>query len=377
MTALPPPARYIPFRKGKYEVSPGLLGLGADFGNGPADRLLFQLDSDFHQYRQAKLQSRAERLDKYYGTSGYSPEVAAAVASLIIARLTEEHPSHFHLEQHADGTHTLHCALTHEHLRFDADLNLIGAADGEAQTRAGEASSRGAPPSARTPRPARDFNPSLASGERDHSGLLGSTPSQPGGSPPYTSALDALACQVQDDLAVMSLEGDRNWVSAVHVCCPSGWVPVEKLGLDYRALHAPVPGMAALNPVAHKLVDAMVHRGPYVRFVWGVYPTSRLNRHPEPPPGVTLGEWKGTYDWTAPSPFVVRVERQCLWPLPEVGASLFLIRLSFVAAENLEEEHRAQLRAGLLSMSPESREYKGLTGCFDRLTAWLADPPGC
>lgn len=329
MSALPPPPRYFPFRKGRYEVSPGLLGLGADFGNGPADRLLFQLDTDFPRYREAKLRARAERLDKYYGISGHSPAVASAVAGLILTRLCAEHPEQFRLEDRNGGGRRLCCLLTGERLEFDGDLRLVRA---------------------ESPHP------------------LG---------PPYASALDALACQVQDDLAVMSTEGERNCVSAVHVCSPSGWVPTEKLGLDYRALHAPVPGMAALNPVAEKLVEAMVHRGPYVRFVWGIYPSDRLNRHPEPPPGVSAAEWRGTYDWSAPSPFVVRVERQCLWPLAAVGASLFLIRLSFLAAAALGAEHRAQLHAALLSMSPESREYKGLSNSFEPLIAWLAAPREC
>lgn len=329
MSTLPCPARYFPFRKGRYEVAPGLLGLGADFGNGPADQLLFQLDSDFSSFRDAKLRSRSECLEKYHGTAEYSPAVSGAVAELIVDRLCEEHPDKFRLHESECGARTLHCVLTGERLEFDRGMNLTGCGD-----------------------------PST-------------------GGVPYASTLDALACQVQDDLAVVSTEGERNWVSAVHVCSPSGWVPIEKLGLDYRALHAPVPGMAALNPVAGKLVDAMVRRGPYVRFVWGISPSRRLNRHPEPPHDVSREEWRGTYDWSASSPFVVRVERQCLWPLPDVGASLFLIRLSFIDAEDLGEEHRAQLRAALLTMSSESREYKGISGCFEDLTAWLAGQREC
>jgi hypothetical protein len=46
--ALPPvAARYFPPSSGKYEVKPGLVPLGTDFGNGEADKLTFQFDAGF------------------------------------------------------------------------------------------------------------------------------------------------------------------------------------------------------------------------------------------------------------------------------------------------------------------------------------------
>ncbi len=329
MNSLPAPARYYPFHRGKYEVSPRLQSLGTAFGNGPADGRLLQLDTEFPTYRENKLACRREDRAKYCRTHEYQPQVAAQVAGTLLADLVRDYPTCFQARaQGAEGLE-LDCRLTGETLRFGPGMTLVDAAGPEAV------------------------------------------------SPPYADALDALACQIQEDLAVVSTEAGRDWLSAVHVCSPSGWAPAEKIGQDFGALHDPVPGMESLRPLAGKLVDLIVHRGPHVRFVWGISPDRRLNRHPKPPVGISPATWRGRYDWSQPSPFVVRVERQCLYPLPQVGASLFCIRLSFIDAAELrtDEERRAQLRAALLSMSPASRTYKGVTECFEPLIAWLARPP--
>jgi hypothetical protein len=117
------------------------------------------------------------------------------------------------------------------------------------------------------------------------------------------------------------------------------------------------------------------HAGPQVRFVWGISGDDRLNHHPEPPPGIPREEWPRAPFRTGGPPFHLRVERQVLWPLPEVGASLFAIRVSFWRAEEIAADPRKRelLRRGLLSMSPESRRYKGVDGCFDELVRWLEE----
>lgn len=325
MNPLPAPARYSPFRNGKYEVSPRLQALGTSFGNGAADARLLQLDTEFPAYRENKLACRRECPEKYFRTQEYDPDVSALVARTLLEELARDYPALFQVRPQGKEGVDVACSLTGETLRFGPGMTRVDA--------------------------------------------VGPEPISPG----YADALDALACQVQEDLAVVSTQEGRDWLSAVHVCSPSGWAPAEKIGQDFAALHDPVPGMEALRPLAGKLVDLIVHRGPHVRFVWGISPDRRLNRHPEPPAEISPEAWRGSYDWSNPSPFVVRVERQCLYPLPQVGASLFCIRLSFIEAAELREdaERRALLREALLTMSPASRAYKGITECFEPLIAWL------
>src|SRR5512146_3155954 len=117
-------ARYFPPSSGKYEVKPGLIPLGTDFGNGPADKLTFQFDAGFAAYRKVKRAARAERRGKYYQTRDFAPEIVGGVCGFIIRRLAEEHPRLFVLEER--GTEVmLRCSLTEETLRSDPDMRRV------------------------------------------------------------------------------------------------------------------------------------------------------------------------------------------------------------------------------------------------------------
>ncbi|MEJ2688191.1 MAG: DUF3445 domain-containing protein [Gammaproteobacteria bacterium] len=152
--ARPAPARYFPPANGRYEIKTGFSNLGADFGNDAADGQVFQIDRLFPRYRREKMDSRRERLSKYVVTERPGEGVLRAVAELMLQRLPQEHPEHFRLVERPHDRQLL-CALTDETLTFNRDLELT-AAEG-----------------AHTP------------------------------DPPYQSTWDALACQVQEDLAVL------------------------------------------------------------------------------------------------------------------------------------------------------------------------------
>ncbi|OGG46007.1 MAG: hypothetical protein A3F84_26310 [Candidatus Handelsmanbacteria bacterium RIFCSPLOWO2_12_FULL_64_10] len=321
-------ARYFPPGSGLYEVKPGLYPFGASFGNGAADQHVFQIDATFEQYREAKCLARSERLSKYYQVSDFTPVVAGEITGFILRRLSQEHPDLFQLKERADGVRALRCALTEEVLTFGADLVLTGA------------ESRCAPVV-----------------------------------PPYASALDALASQAQEDLAVVSIGGE-DWVSALHVCCPSHWAAEDKIGEDFATVHAPVAGIERINRAARQMVNALAHRGPFVRFAWTLEADTRLNHHPEPPPGVPMERWRRqSFNRSAPRLFL-RVERQTLWGFPNVGAFLFAIRTYLTDCEEIKKrpEECGQLRSAIASMTPESLAYKGLTRHRDDILKWLGEP---
>jgi hypothetical protein len=87
------PARYFPIESGRYEVKPGLFKFGTDFGNGDADRQVFQIDDQFPRYHAAKMEARQERLSKYFQTHDYRPATARRVARFILERLPLTRPS--------------------------------------------------------------------------------------------------------------------------------------------------------------------------------------------------------------------------------------------------------------------------------------------
>jgi len=354
---LPPPARYFPIEKGTYEVAPGLKGLSQPMGNGPRDAQVFQFDSEFRKYRENKLRCRQEDLAKYHLTSDYEPSVSTAVNRFIVARLTEEHPEYFRWNA-SQSTGSLFCALTGETIEFDEKFELSGVA----------------PPSMAD----------VADANRI----------------PYKTAFDALCSQIQEDVAVVTSDPDseasdgsmgRDWLAAIHLCSPGHWAAADKIGKNFFDIHTPVAGIEKVNRAAKSLIDAVIHKGPYVRFVWGFGTDKRLNHHPTPPPGVPVEEWRGrsfrppasqphpatqvnsAMRSTQDSPFILRVERQVLWGLPEVRSSLFLIRVYFIDGDEIRRDPResALLRSGLLSMTQQSRVYKGLDGCMDEVIAWL------
>jgi dimethylamine monooxygenase subunit A len=314
----PHPAFYFPPRDGRYEVAPGLVRFSKDFGNGEADAHVFQIDSCFESYRRAKLAARSERLGRYFCTANLADEVGGAAARFMTRRLASEHPAWFTLrEPDAAGHTTVACALTGDVLTFDTGMRLTSSVH----------------------------------------------PAAP--EPPYACALDALACQVQEDVAIVSGSEGRNWLSAAHVCFPNGWAPEEKIGRDFAALHEPVAGMEFMNARGGEFAGLMLGAsGGLLRFAWGVTFDDRLDHHPQSP--------RSRFDPNRPRAFL-RVERQTMWGFPDVNGCLFTIRTYLYDCSSLRRDPAtaSQLAAAVASMTPESLAYKGLAESHGRLTKWL------
>ena len=300
---------YVPFRHGRYDVAPGLTKFRAR--ERAPDSQVFQIDRTFDHFRRAKLAVRQEQLDKHYCTSALSADVRREVVHFIARRLVAEHGELFQWLE--SDQLELKCALTSQTLALNANVQQHG----------------------------------------------------------YVDALDAIACQVQEDLAVISTESNgRHWLSAAHVCFPNGWAPAEKVGRSFAAVHEPVAGMAEMNRRGDEFAKIMIGAvDGLVRFAWGVTFDDELNHHPDRP---------GTAFNPAQPRAFVRVERQTIRGLPRVGAALFTIRTYLYDCEQFRTDPalRHSLGAALRSMSPESRVYKGLDEHFAQLVAWIERAEG-
>ncbi|MGB7160722.1 MAG: DUF3445 domain-containing protein [Tepidisphaeraceae bacterium] len=181
-----------------------------------------------------------------------------------------------------------------------------------------------------------------------------------------TTTLDALACQVQEDLAIVSTSPDgKHWLSYAHICLPNGWAPAEKIGRSFAAIHEPVAGMTEMNRREEEFANIMVRATDgLVRFAWGVTFDDELNHHPD--------RSRTVFDPSRPRAFL-RVERQTIWGFPRRGAALFTIRTYLYDCADLRRDPatRQPLVAALRSMSPESLVYKGLAPHADDLIKWL------
>lgn len=308
-TDLPFPARYTPFADGVYKTAAGLMSLDKNFGNGPVDNRVFQIDEDFGRFRENLERARHDTFSKYYCVAETSEAVMSSVALFIARQLVLEYPDWFSLSR-AQGGYTFESALTHETCAFDDRFKLINSE--------------------------------------------------------FASAFDALASQVQEDLAIVVVGDMGDTLVAVHVTAPNHWAPHEKLGKNFVGVHEPVAGISELNANAPKLMRALTAQGPYQRFAWGLATDTRLNRYP------VKDESIRSFDPANPTLFV-RVERQVTKSFAEVSAFLFCIRTYFMDCSTLSKDLRTSLVSALRSMTQPSREYKGIASGFDEMISWLEE----
>lgn len=314
---LPPEADYFPLADGQYRVRPDLHPLGHDFGNGAADRRILQLDRCFDDYRRQKNACRAENLQKYVCASELSGSELRALTDLLLRLMQDEYPDWFHYRREADGSR-LQCRASGDVLLLDRDHAL------------------------------REMIPGPADG------------------PVARDILDALACQLQEDLALVSgRDGGRlHWL---HLCFPNRWAATDKIGRDFVTVHEPVPGMSAINARRPQLLQAMIHKGPFVRFAWGITTSPQLNLHPQG--GAVIARPP------AKPPWYLRIERQTVYGLPEVNCSLFLIRTYIRHLGDIRgnRPRAAALAAALASMPEDAQRYKGLHELCPQILTWLQE----
>jgi hypothetical protein len=205
----------------------------------------------------------------------------------------------------------------------------------------------------------------------------------------FSSEFDAWCSLVQEDVAIVQKTPESNFLAAISLFSANHWGAEEKIGRDFIAIHRPVAGIEKINATSKQLIDAMISKGPYVRFAWGIATDTRLNHHPETPHGIEPAVWAGrSFDPSesarpklrfpevlpeSPAPLFLRVERQVLWGFPEHDAFVFTIRTYFLDGREIQASptRNAALQSAIESMTPESLTYKGLTQTKAPILAWL------
>lgn len=182
---------------------------------------------------------------------------------------------------------------------------------------------------------------------------------------------DTLCSQFQEDIAVIQLDREKDWLAAIHLCSPNHWDPRTKIGKPFDAIHTPVPEIERTVKNYMVMLKMIVDKDPFTRFAWGIATDDRLNHHPEPPPGYNASEWRGRRIDDS-SEFFVRVEKQHLIGLKNVNAFIFTIRTYFYKVEELNPEEQAALAKAVKSMTSASLEYKGMNLFKDQLLSLLA-----
>ncbi len=180
---------------------------------------------------------------------------------------------------------------------------------------------------------------------------------------------DTLALCMQEDFVIVQNALEAR-TELIHVCFPSRWNPLEKIGLSFADVHVPVTDSAALVKASPNVAKAMVTLGPFVRFVWALSSDPNLDQHPE---NVRFDlEDLPSPEQVAARTFM-RVERQTTYPMPDLERALFTIRVymqPLTQAVNTPKR-RALLAASLRSMKPEVIRYKGFYRLYKPILSWL------
>ena len=321
---------YFPFASGRYEVKVGLRNLGTDFGNAESDSRVFQFDKQWLEYRRQKMHSRRESLEKYVCEEGLTNAARRAIFEFFLRCLSQEYPDCFRVERSRGNGLVLYCQLSGERLFFNHDLGFI---------RAEIAEGKGGKPN-----------------------------------PPYSSGFDALASQIQEDVAITELDvNGEDALTGLHVCFPNHWNPQDKIGHSFIEVHAPVPGFDKISRQSKSLMSTLARRGPFVRFAWGLATDRRLNHHHPIPPlhGKDIDAWTGRRFNPQYPELHLRVERQVLMGLAGAKAFLFTIRTYFEDVKLLSRERLNQLAAAVESMPWEVLVYKGIADQQQEILAWL------
>jgi hypothetical protein len=166
-----------------------------------------------------------------------------------------------------------------------------------------------------------------------------------------TGGFSELAMQLQEDICIHRISDETDWLAAAHVCFPSGWNPAEKIGRTFREIHEPIPGMNL--GMSRKLAETMVYHGPFERVVWGVTQNRFVRVRPQKEP------------FDPAKPIYVKYERQVTVGFPAVRAALFTIRQHVIEDVDLKV-----LRDAIAGMTPEQKEYKGISAS---LQSYLAE----
>jgi hypothetical protein len=293
--------KYLPFLTGKYSTAPGLIAI--EKNAVLSEKFIFQIDDEYNHYIENKTACRKENIYKYYCTAQLQPDTICAANKYIAHQITKEYPSIFTIKQ-SKTDFALHNKILNETIYFNNDWINV------------------------------DSNK-------------------------YVSLFDALCCWVQEDIAIVQLQNEQNWLAAVHLCSPNHWAPTEKCGQNFELIHAHVPGMDKTMQQHPKMLSAIITKGPFTRFAWGIATDKRLNHHPVSPPGIDNNCWNGRLSNDA-TKFYVRTERQNFVGFAKENAFLFTIRTYFYDIDALFNNEKKLLQQAIDTMPYLSKVYKGI-----------------
>ena len=160
--------------------------------------------------------------------------------------------------------------------------------------------------------------------------------------------LKELALQLEEDIAILK----GGILAAICFCFPSGFIPAEKIGMNFFDMHLPVANGERLRSASDKVTALISKEGNmFRRYVWTVSALPGLSQHPA---------------LMRPEPYSIddlyfRTETQTTIGLAE-NTCLFLVKVEMHPLKSVweENEKRESLLASINSMTDETLTYKNL-----------------
>ena len=165
-----------------------------------------------------------------------------------------------------------------------------------------------------------------------------------------TDDIQSIACHLEEDVAVLH---QGNLVS-ICFCFPSGFIPAEKLGMNFFDMHVPVADGNVLRAASEKVSKLISREGSaFRRYVWTITSLSGLSQHP---------------DYIRPTPngisdLYFRTETQTTVGLGN-DVCLFFVKVEMNPLSIFwqDPDKREKILASINSMSDAVLTYKNLTG---------------
>jgi Protein of unknown function (DUF3445) len=187
--------------------------------------------------------------------------------------------------------------------------------------------------------------------------------------------LDALALSCQEDIVIMRGSARSDWAEALSVSFPSGWDPREKLAENFERIHEPIADNARLLKASGNTMKALLTKGPFIRFSWGLTINPSLDNHPSSPKPELPQAWLENPNELVKHSYL-RMERQTTFPMPDLERGLFSIRVYVTPLlERLERDPslRSRLARFIASVKPEVIAYKGMAQITPAILRWLSE----
>jgi len=302
------PILYFPIAKNVFEFKTGLRKLNTQ--SQARTEFIFQIDTQWPKYRAEKLNVRLENFDKYVCETSLNPNLARNLSAFIVDQLTCCYSQFFALEKLGDNL-LFSSSLSSERFLFNHYYELLAV-------------------------------------EYTNEEII------------YSNLLDALICQLQEDISLSEFKNGQDSVSYLHLCFPNFWAAQDKIGKSFLSAHEPVPGMEKINSSSVNILKMLMNKGPFERFTWGVTSDTKLNHHPEGSQTIVDNKGRDWCDVAATAPLYLRIERQTTVPFTRHQAFLFTIRTYFREIDELSREEQECLAHSLRTMPAKVLNYKGL-----------------